>query len=245
MEPASRSQSNSIALFSLTALAFYAWSRVISLERKLQDATKKDLEIFPPIVAAEGQELVVTVREMRKGDCDAMISIWLAGLKQTSIAHGMLSYNRYITASSLEEYGEKATASGGDMNEAYMVEEWCDKAKEGKAMFVAVVSGSTAGEEVVVGLCGVARGTTQKGDDQDEAVSQNTFSLWRMSVYPSFRGRRVGQKLLEAVETFARSSGGCAMRCITANPIAARFYKRAGYVELAPHWIAPWHEKKL
>jgi ribosomal protein S18 acetylase RimI-like enzyme len=55
----------------------------------------------------------------------------------------------------------------------------------------------------------------------------------------------VATKLCDAVETFARTAGGTRMRCITANPLAAAFYRTRGFEVVIPHFMAPWYEKAL
>ena len=139
----------------------------------------------------------------------------------------------------LRQYGEKATAESGDMSPSAILAEWAGNESSGKCMFVAHAG------DVVVGLCGVSRGCTQAGDDSDSAIPPNTFSLWRMSVSPTARNMGVGAKLCGVVEEFARQNGGERMRCVTANPLAARFYLFRGFVEVTPHPIAAWYEKPL
>jgi ribosomal protein S18 acetylase RimI-like enzyme len=205
------------------------------------------------LVAAQEQELLddilkfpkpddssrIVVKPLMSIDCDAVIDIWLSGLKQTSMSFGALSRIRRKMHVGLKQYGERATAADGDMNPSAILAEWANSDILGKIMFVAHVG------DLVVGLCGVARGCTQAGDDSDSAIPKNTFSLWRMSVSPAARRMGVGAKLCDAVEEFARKKGGERMRCVTANPLAARFYQSRGFVEVAPHPIAAWYEKAL
>jgi ribosomal protein S18 acetylase RimI-like enzyme len=196
-----------------------------------------DLERFEkPDAGAE-----VTVRPLEEKDCAAVIDIWISGLKQTSMAFPALSPTRRMMAIGLEEYGRKATQSDGDMNSAAILTEWMggDAQDKDKTMFVAHAG------EVVVGLCGVTRGCTQAGDDKDDAIPKNTFSLWRMSVSPAARRMGVASKLCDAVEAFARAAGGERMRCITANPEASTFYRTRGFDIVIPNSFAPWYEKVL
>jgi ribosomal protein S18 acetylase RimI-like enzyme len=209
---------------------------VLVLRQKQEE--RADLERFErPKVGAE-----VIVRLLEEKDCAAVIDIWLSGLKQTSMSFPALSRHRRRMAVGLEEYGRKATQSAdGDMNPVAILAEWAGRGaqQQNKAMFVAHAGG------VVVGLCGVCRGCTQGGDDADEAIPKNTFSLWRMSVSPTARRMGVATKLCDAVEAFARKAGGSRMRCITANPLAAAFYHARGFEVVIPHFMAPWYEKAL
>nr|WP_155999462.1 GNAT family N-acetyltransferase [Streptomonospora sp. PA3] len=76
----------------------------------------------------------------------------------------------------------------------------------------------TAGGEVV-GCGGLRR------------LDEHTFELKRMYVVPAWRGRRIGQALLHALEEAGRRRGARRMRLETgvAQPEAMRLYERCGY----------------
>ncbi len=232
------------SLFGLSIVSFYVL-QCLNLKREQENELEKDSKRFPqPVV-----DSVVTVKPLCKEDCAMAIDIWLSGLKQTSMAFPTYSRMRRALSIGLKAYAVRATSATGDMNPQAMFAEWTGSGsgpgdiglgkKDGKCMFIAHAGG------VVVGLCGVARGCTQLGDDTDSMLPRHTFSLWRMSVSPAARRLGVGAKLLAAVEDYARSNGGTQMRCVTANPLAAVFYQRLGYIVVIPHDIAPWYEKVL
>jgi len=221
----------SLGIWGLTYVA-----NCYNLVAKQEIEFEEDMARFPK---ANGDVVMIKALDDCSLDCDAVIDIWLSGLKQTSMSFGALSRIRRKLHIGLKQYGEKATAPEGDMNPSAIIAEWTKKEENGKKFFVAYIG------NVVVGLCGVTRGCTQKGDDTDESIPSSTFSLWRMSVSPTARCMGVGSKLCEAVEDFARKHGGRRMRCITANPLAARFYQSIGFQEIIPHPIASWYEKIL
>ena len=222
--------------FAGSVLVTYVIScRALTLRQERE--VLKDLERFKkPEAGAE-----ITVWPLEESDCAEVIDIWISGLKQTSMAFPALSPIRRMMAMGLEEYGRKATQSDGDMNSEAILTEWMgsDAQDKDKTMFVAKAG------KVVVGLCGVARGCTQSGNDTSDAIPKNTFSLWRMSVSPVARRMGVASKLCDAVEAFAREAGGERMRCITANPEAATFYGTRGYDVIIPDSFAPWYQKVL
>ena len=75
--------------------------------------------------------------------------------------------------------------------------------------------------------------------------------LKRMWVSPSFRGRGMGKKLLQALEDSAREAGAKIIHLETNKSLveAKELYRRAGYQEVKPFNSEPyanhWFEKKL
>ena len=209
-------------------------------------------------LAVLSKDCKITVRSMQTTDVADIIRIWCDGLSQTGMAFKWYSPLRYMLGKGLKQLEKSATEKGGDMNFDSITSEWTGHESTGKKMFVATATatdGPGKGKEIVVGLCGVSRGATQQGDDKDDTIPPNTFSLWRVSVSPNARGKGLGKLLTEEAEFFAKSSGGETMRCITANLVAYRLYKKLGFSEVPAssigqslsfwRWVAPWLQKDL
>jgi ribosomal protein S18 acetylase RimI-like enzyme len=54
-----------------------------------------------------------------------------------------------------------------------------------------------------------------------------------LAVLPAYRGRRIGQRLLERVEAMARARGACklTLEVLSGNASAMRLYARAGFAQ--------------
>ncbi len=239
----------SLSLFT-SSLLCVCGAKFLRFSREFENAQDKiDQEVLAGYEIVDPSSEIV-IRPMEKGDADIMIKIWVAGLSQTFMAFAWYNPLRYRMGKGLKQLKVSATEKGGDMNRESIIAEWTGKSSIGKQMYVAVAQ-STKNKPVVVGLCGVSRGASQKGDDSDPLIPPNTFSLWRVSVATNARKRGIAKLLSEAAEGFARDNGGEYMRCITANPVASRLYYKLGY-SLVPgqtfgFWslIAPWLQKKL
>lgn len=71
-----------------------------------------------------------------------------------------------------------------------------------------------------------------------------------MVVLASHRGRRIGERMLEEVERFARARGACklTLEVLSGNTAAQRLYARVGFVPYAldpSMGVAAFLQKKL
>jgi putative acetyltransferase len=66
--------------------------------------------------------------------------------------------------------------------------------------------------------------------------SKDWAEIKRMFVAPAARGRQVGRRLLERLESIARTQGCTALRLETGirQPAALELYRTAGFVEIGP-----------
>ncbi|MFD0776113.1 GNAT family N-acetyltransferase [Streptomonospora algeriensis] len=131
-----------------------------------------------------------------------------------------------------EQEQETFARYGGDL------EQGAKPSAENTAVFLAATE-SEGGE--VVG-CGALR-----------RLDEHTFELKRMYVVPAWRGRRIGEALLYALEEAGRERGATRMRLETGveQPEAMRLYQRCGYSRIplyGPYvgcWASVCYERDL
>ena len=180
-------------------------------------------------------------------DSSTVANIWVNGLNQTVQAKWWPV--RPIWQFMFDKMAEDALSPDGDVGPdgKNLSEMWCNSAGN-KCMLVAETNISDEGS-VVVGCCGVVRGTSLGKNTKNISNDETTFSIWKMSVVEEFRGKGVGAKLILGAEDWAKRNGCLRMRMITANPIASRFYQSHGYdmlgLKLFGVWLGKWHEKQL
>ena len=68
---------------------------------------------------------------------------------------------------------------------------------------------------------------------QVKRIDEDESELVRMSVDPSIRGAGIGRLLVAALASFCRARGVLRLHLTTANPDAARFYARNGFLVAA------------
>lgn len=167
----------------------------------------------------------VIVRPMKAGDEATIAHIWHKGLRQTADANWIVMWP--ILRYKMEEYGNKAFSETGDMGPegCKLLELW---SRNDRAMLVAC---STDDPNQVVGVVGVKKGASDDHDEPDSTVA----SIWKMSVDSSVRRCGLGHALMLAAEEFARDTLHCTtLTLITANPIAGKFYTKAGFSVVHP-----------
>ena len=205
------------------------------------------VELDAPAGGADGSLLSVRIRPFVPGDSAAVAAIWVSGLRQT--VDSTSGIKSILMRRAMEWLERDATSAGGDVGPdgANLAAHWCSQ--DGREMLVATLVGSE--EDVVVGCCGVIRGT----DERNPAAADgecDVCSVWRVSVAESARRRGVGAALMGAAEDWARARGACRMRLVTGNPVAATFYadgmgyERPGWRwdRMLPRYVM-WFEKNL
>ena len=197
--------------------------------------------------------------KIRKFDPDTdskqLTQIWLKGLSQT--VNSKWWFTREWWKECFAQYAAKAMSRTGDMGPEgeNLSRNWCGD-ENNRCMLVAeYASGSRL--PVLIGCCGVIRGTDPNATDVDE--NETTFSIWKMSVDEYYSRSGVGRKLMNMAEIWAKKCGCVKLRMITANPIASIFYQRRGYEWTEWTWLewlafkflggylptGKWHEKEL
>jgi ribosomal protein S18 acetylase RimI-like enzyme len=165
------------------------------------------------------------VRLMKAGDEASIAEIWRQGLKQTADANWIVI--RPIMRYKMEEYGNNSLSETGDMGPkgCKLLEAW---SRNDRAMLVAC---SADDSSQIVGVVGVKKGASHDQDEPDSTIA----SIWKMSVHPSVRRRGLGHVLMLAAEDYARDTLQCTtLALITANPIAGKFYTKAGFSVVHP-----------
>jgi GNAT superfamily N-acetyltransferase len=194
-------------------------------------------------IAVAPDARAVNIRPFVSGDSAAVASIWVTGLQQT--VNSSVGIKSLLMRHAMEWLERSATAADGDVGPdgANLPARWCSR--DGREMLVATLGP----EDVVVGCCGVIRGTDEKMPAPD---GYDVCSVWRVSVVESARRRGVGTALMGAAEDWARARGAGRMRLVTGNPVAATFYAdRMRYERPGWRWdrLLPryemWFEKNL
>ena len=79
----------------------------------------------------------------------------------------------------------------------------------------------------------------------------DTIYIHRFAVKRDYSGKRIGARVLEWAEQFARSEGKNFLRldCLATNPEIRRYYEKAGFVYVRDvprfRWMASLYEKRL
>jgi GNAT superfamily N-acetyltransferase len=184
-----------------------------------------------------------SIRPFAPGDSAAVAAIWVSGLRQT--VDSTAGVKSLLMRHAMECLERDATSDEGDVGPdgANLAAHWCSR--DGREMLVATLGS----EDVVVGCCGVIRGTDERRPAPDGC---DVCSVWRVSVVESARRRGVGMALMGAAEDWARAQGCGRMRLVTGNPVAATFYIDAMHYQrpgwrwdrLRPRYVM-WFEKNL
>ncbi|MFC4564882.1 GNAT family N-acetyltransferase [Nocardiopsis mangrovi] len=95
----------------------------------------------------------------------------------------------------------------------------------------------SGGDTAVFLLAVDARSREAIGCGGLRALDDGAFEVKRMYVVPAWRGRRVGQVLLRALERTARERGASVVRLETGTEQAesVRLYERCGYRRIEPY----------
>ena len=190
-------------------------------------------------------------------DAKSLTEVWVKGLDQTSNAKWW--FQRQWWKDMFVRYAAKATSEDGDMGPegANLAKHWCTDEGNRCMLIAELVSKEETNPPLLVGCCGIVRGTSLSAEDIDK--TETRFSIWKMSVDEKIQGKGVGGKLMKAAEVWAKDNGCLKLRMITANPVASYFYQKHGYEWTEwtwMEWIAfrylgghmptgKWHEKEL
>jgi GNAT superfamily N-acetyltransferase len=184
----------------------------------------------------------IIIRPFEPRDSAAVAAIWVGGLQQTIDSTGGLM--SLLMQPAMAWLKRSATAADGDVGPdgANLAAHWCSH--DGRQMLVATMDSG-----VVVGCCGVIRGTDEK---KSAPTGCDVCSVWRLSVAETARRRGVAMALMRAAEDWARKEGASSIRLVTGNHVAATFYvERMRYERPGWRWdqnlprYDMWFEKKL
>ena len=185
----------------------------------------------------------IIIRPFAPGDSAAVAAIWVDGLRQTVDSNGGPMF--LLMGQAMAHLERTATAPDGDVGPdgSNLESHWLHR--DDRRMLVA----ATADHDVVVGCCGVIRGTDEK---RSAPAGCDACSVWRVSVAATARRGGVATSLMNAAEDWARMEGARRMLLVTGNPIAATFYvERMGYARPGWRWdrtlprYVMWFEKDL
>ena len=198
----------------------------------------------------------VKVREYNPNtDSKRLTQVWVKGLSQT--VNSKWWFTRGWWKECFAQYAAKAMSRNGDMGPEgeNLSRNWCGDQNNRRMIVAEYASGN--GLPLLIGCCGVTRGTDPSVKDVGE--NETTFSIWKMSVDQYYAGLGVGKMLMGVAEVWAKGCGCVKLRMITANPIASSFYQRRGYEWIEWTWLewlafkflggylptGKWHEKEL
>jgi ribosomal protein S18 acetylase RimI-like enzyme len=195
----------------------------------------------------------VVVRPFKASDGASCARIWVSGLGQTSEQKNFIM--RPIYRALFANLAAHVTSLEGDFGpDGVNIEK--NYMKGDRIMFVAELRSAVAAQVplsndtlnssstdgAILGCCCVYRGTSDNVNDV-APDSETVFSVSRVSVDQTARGRKVGTKLMTSAEEWARSKGATKMHLVTGNPIASTFYQRLNYKTVG--FMGMVHEKDL
>jgi ribosomal protein S18 acetylase RimI-like enzyme len=205
-------------------------------QNKMEDALAQNMN---PIEAPAQNNMstgsAIYLRAMQPADAPMVASLWRQGLSQSTMSQTnpccmclMCVLIKKMELQAISPWGDVgpegknlAIKWGGA---EYPTE---DASRDCKIMLVAV---DKSQNDLIVGCCGVKRGTDENKDFAD-AGTTDVFSIWRLSVSEKARGGGLGRRLMKACEEWAREHGGKKMVLYTGNPAASKFYVKIGYTK--------------
>ena len=194
---------------------------------------------------------------MQHGDGADCCRIWIAGLEQTCEQSNFIM--RPIFRSAFAGMARKMTSPDGDFGvDGENIERNYFADHSDRIMMVAVLtttadspSGESGGNSAsvtvsvsgrVVGCLCVKRGTSESLSEIAHE-SETVFTVNRVSVDASARNLKVGTKLMNEAEKWAKARGATKMSLHTGNPIASKFYVKLNYEKIG--FFGVLHEKDL
>ena len=186
------------------------------LRTKLREARKRANDVF----LKDG----IWIRQFEKGDQPAIATLFMEGLTSYKENNALYQLQCWFTQSKLKE--------GGDMNDifAYYIH---NTDRSDRMFWVAeVIEGENTGE--IIGCVGAMKHEDSLSTSTDTTgveIEEKALELVRMSVDERYRKKKVGTRLVQAFETFARDRKYKIARLSTLDLMAPakRLYVSAGF----------------